>query len=128
MNEKHAPLITNDAVVLGILITILGIIFITSSSNKSFYKKFYTIVPSVLLCYFLPALLNTFNIISGETSNLYKIASRYLLPASLVLLTLSIDFKELKKLGNKAGLNNHCRQLDRWWSQPNGDVRSFWSQ
>jgi uncharacterized membrane protein len=102
MNEKHAPLITNDAVVLGILITILGIIFITSSSNKSFYKKFYTIVPSVLLCYFLPALLNTFNIISGETSNLYKIASRYLLPASLVLLTLSIDFKELKKLGNKA--------------------------
>lgn len=102
MTENHTPIITNDAVVLGILVTILGIIFITSSSNKSFYKKFYTIVPSVLLCYFLPALLNTFNIISGETSNLYQIASRYLLPASLVLFTLSIDFKELKKLGNKA--------------------------
>ena len=35
-------------------------------------------------------------------SNLYYIASRYLLPASLVLLTLSIDLKEVKKLGFKA--------------------------
>jgi uncharacterized membrane protein len=90
------PLITNDAVVLGILMTILGLIFITSSSEKPF-KKFYGIVPSVLLCYFIPALFNTFNIISGESSSLYTIASRYLLPASLVLLTLSINFAALKK-------------------------------
>jgi uncharacterized membrane protein len=71
------PLITNDAVVLGILMTILGLIFITSSSEKPFFKKLYGIVPSVLLCYFIPALFNTFNIISGESSSLY-IASRYL--------------------------------------------------
>ncbi|UQD55825.1 DUF819 domain-containing protein [Flavobacterium sp. K5-23] len=102
MIEKPAALITNDAVVLGILITILGLIFITSSSEKPFFKKFYSIVPSVLLCYFIPAIFNTFNIISGETSNLYTIASRYLLPASLVLLTLSINFVALKKLGSKA--------------------------
>jgi uncharacterized membrane protein len=88
-------------VVLGILMTILGLIFITSSSEKPF-KKFYGIVPSVLLCYFIPALFNTFNIISGESSSLYTIASRYLLPASLVLLTLSINFAALKKLGSKA--------------------------
>jgi uncharacterized membrane protein len=102
MNDQHTPLITNDAVVLGILLTILGVIFITSSSEKAFYKKFYSIIPSVLLCYFIPALLNTFDIISGESSNLYTIASRYLLPASLVLLTLSINFVALKKLGSKA--------------------------
>jgi uncharacterized membrane protein len=42
------------------------------------------------------------NIISGESSSLYTIASRYLLPASLVLLTLSINFAALKKLGSKA--------------------------
>jgi uncharacterized membrane protein len=94
MNNQPA-LITNDAVVLGILITILGLVFITSSSEKPYYKKFYSIVPSVLLCYFIPAIFNTFNIISGETS-LYTIASRYLLPASLVLLTLSINFVALK--------------------------------
>ncbi|WP_299780043.1 DUF819 family protein [uncultured Formosa sp.] len=102
MIEKSTALITNDAVVLGILITVLGVIFVTSSSEKPFFKKFYSIVPSVLLCYFIPALFNTFNIISGETSNLYTIASRYLLPSSLVLLTLSINFVALKKLGSKA--------------------------
>jgi uncharacterized membrane protein len=102
MIENPPPLITNDAVVLGILMTILGLIFITSSSEKPFFKKFYGIVPSVLLCYFIPALFNTFNIISGESSSLYTIASRYLLPASLVLLTLSINFAALKKLGSKA--------------------------
>jgi uncharacterized membrane protein len=102
MIEQPTALITNDAVVLGVLITILGVIFITSSSEKPFFKKFYSIVPSVLLCYFIPAIFNSFNIISGETSSLYTIASRYLLPASLVLLTLSINFVALKRLGSKA--------------------------
>lgn len=99
---KHTPFITNDAVVFGMLAVILGFIFISSSSDKSFWKKFYGIVPSVLLCYFIPALLNTFGIVDGKSSQLYFVASRYLLPCSLILLTLSIDFKELRKLGNKA--------------------------
>ncbi|UNY99170.1 DUF819 family protein [Zhouia spongiae] len=102
MEETHSALITNDAVVLGLLAVILGIIFSTSSSNNPYLKKFYRIIPSVLLCYFIPALFNTFNIIDGEESQLYFVASRYLLPASLVLLTISINFKELKKLGSKA--------------------------
>jgi uncharacterized membrane protein len=50
----------------------------------------------------VPALLNSFGLISGETSRLYFVASRYLLPASLVLLTLGIDFKGILKLGPKA--------------------------
>jgi uncharacterized membrane protein len=95
-------LITNDAVVLGILVTILALIFQTSSSSKPFWKKFYKYVPSLLLCYFIPSLLNSIGVISGDSSNLYFMASRYLLPASLVLLTLSIDFKEIIKLGPKA--------------------------
>ena len=41
-------------------------------------------------------------IISGEQSGLYFMASRYLLPASLVLLTLSIDIKGIINLGPKA--------------------------
>lgn len=35
-------------------------------------------------------------------SNLYFVSSRYLLPASLVLLTMSIDLKGVFKLGSKA--------------------------
>ncbi len=73
------PLITNDAVVLGLLMLILAAIFITSSSKKSGWQKFYRFVPSVLLCYFIPSLFNTFGIISGDESNLYFVSSRYLL-------------------------------------------------
>ncbi|WP_215225746.1 DUF819 family protein [Echinicola shivajiensis] len=100
--QESTPLISNDAVVLGLLFGILALVFGTSSSDRPFWKKFYRVVPSVLLCYFLPSIFNTLGIISGSESKLYQVASRYLLPTSLVLLTLSIDFKGIIKLGPKA--------------------------
>jgi len=96
------PLITNDAVVFGLLMATLAGIFITSHSEKPGWKKFYKFVPSLLLCYFIPSLYSTFGIIDPEKSNLYYMASRYLLPASLVLLTISIDLKGIMSLGWKA--------------------------
>lgn len=98
------PLITNDAVVLGLLMSILGFVFWSAQSKNPFLTKFYNVIPPILLCYFLPGLLNSFGIISGETSSLYTISSRYLLPASLVLFTLSLDLQEIWKLRKKAGL------------------------
>lgn len=140
------PLITNDAIVFGILITLLALIF--KSSEMPGLSKFYKVIPALLLCYFLPSLFSTFGIISPKwididaatavlTSNgfdlsdvhsfkdfknfvlnnevdhalldpfmgksqLYFVASRYMLPASLVLLTLSINLKEVFRLGPKA--------------------------
>lgn len=101
MNSTTA-LITNDAVVLGILALILGFVFHTSHSAHPGWQKFYRYVPSVLLCYFIPSLFNSAGIIDGEHSQLYKAASTYLLPACLVLLTLSVDFKGIMGLGPKA--------------------------
>lgn len=98
------PLISNDAVVLGLLVVILALVFRTSASQRPYFKKFYSVVPSLLLCYFLPSILNSLNIISGAQSHLYEMASMYLLPASLVLFTLSLDLKEIWKLRHKAGL------------------------
>lgn len=100
MSESHA-LITNDAVVLGMLMLILAGIFKTSSSSNPKLKRFYSIVPMLLLCYFIPSLLTTFGIVDGENSKLYFVASRYLLPACLVLLTLSVDLREIARLGWK---------------------------
>jgi uncharacterized membrane protein len=100
MNESEA-LITNDAVVLGLLMLILALVFKTSSSSHPTLRKFYAAVPMLLLCYFIPSLLTTFGIVDGEHSNLYFVASRYLLPACLVLLTLSVDLREIAKLGAK---------------------------
>lgn len=146
------PIFTNDAIVFGLLMILLASIFYTSSLESTKWKKFYTIIPSLLLCYFLPALLNyPLGLISPEyftnslipflierevnllnvdlnsmsfeevkvfiekagivasdykgfigKSQLYHVASRYLLPASLILLCLSIDFKSIINLGSKA--------------------------
>jgi uncharacterized membrane protein len=100
--QESSVLITNDAVVLGLMATILGAVFYTSHSDNRFFKAFYKYVPALLLCYFIPSLFNSFGVIDGEGSSLYKMASRYLLPASLVLLTLSVDFKAILGLGPKA--------------------------
>lgn len=99
--ENHA-LITNDAVVLGLLMAILLIIFRTEASKRPVFVAFYKYVPALLLCYFVPSIFNSMGIIDGEESQLYFVASRYLLPASLALLTISVDIKEIKKLGVKA--------------------------
>lgn len=99
--EKSQALITNDAVVFGLLMLILAGVFVASSSNHPVLKRFFSIIPMLLLCYFLPSLLTTFNIVDGEHSRLYFVASRYLLPACLVLLTLSVDLREVARLGWK---------------------------
>lgn len=99
--EKSA-LITNDAITLGILMLCLGAIFYTASLKNNFFKTFYKYVPALLLCYLLPAIFNSVGIIDDESSKLYFVASRYFLPASLLLMTLSIDLKAIANLGWKA--------------------------
>jgi uncharacterized membrane protein len=94
--------IQNDAVVLGLLAATLGVVFWTTTSARPFWQRIYKYVPALLFCYFLPALYNSIGLIDGEHSRLYFIASRYLLPATLVLLTLAIDLPATLRLGPKA--------------------------
>lgn len=95
-------LITNDAAVLGLLAVILALVFWTSAREKGAWAKFYAYVPALLLCYFIPALLNSLGIIDGSASRLYPVARDYLLPTSLVLLCLAIDLGAILRLGPKA--------------------------
>ncbi len=112
---ENQPLFTNDTIVFGLLMLSLGFIFYTSSLKKGFWHKFYSIVPGLFMAYMLPALFTTLGVISpdwtttsesGEivehSSSLYFVSSRYLLPAALVLMTLSIDIKAVFNLGWKA--------------------------
>ena len=96
--------ITNDAVILGILLVVLAAIFVTSHSKNAGWQRFYKFVPALLLCYFVPALLNwPLGLIDPSSSGLYNpMASRYLLPAALILLCLSIDIKGIVGLGWRA--------------------------
>jgi len=99
---NYLTIFSNDATVLGLLITMLAFIFVMEKSENYYLKAFFKYVPALLLCYFIPSIFNSLGIISGEDSSLYYIASRYLLPASLVLLTLSIDLQRIINLGPKA--------------------------
>ena len=94
--------LTDDTVIFGLLALCLGFVFYTSSIKKGFWKKFYTIIPTVLMCYLLPSIFTSTGLVNEESSNLYYVASRYLLPAALILMTLSIDLKAIANLGSKA--------------------------
>lgn len=120
---KQPPLITDNFVVFGILMLLLAFVFYTSANQHIFWKKFYVVFPSLLMCYLLPSILSSLNIISPEWNavddggnfimdanmkpvtiklSIYQVASRLLLPAALILLTLSVDMKALFGLGSKA--------------------------
>lgn len=99
---ENTPYFTNDAIVFGLIALALAGIFYTSGKKTGFWGKFYGVVPALLLCYLIPAIFNSIGLIDAESSQLYYVASRYLLPASLVLMTLSIDLKAIVNLGPKA--------------------------
>ena len=112
---ENIILFTDDAIVFGLLMLSLGFVFYTESISNGFWPKFYKIVPGLFMAYLIPAILTTSGVISPEwttinssgeiiphSSKLYFVASRYLLPAALVLMTLSIDLKAVFGLGWKA--------------------------
>ncbi len=90
----------NDAVVLALLVGTLALIF--GATKTKALQPIFKFVPALLLCYFIPSLYTTWGLVNEKESSLYFVASRYLLPASLVLLTLSINLKEVFRLGSKA--------------------------
>lgn len=111
----NSPIFTDDTIIFGLLMLSLGFVFLTESIKTGFWPKFYRIVPGLFMAYMIPAILTTSGLIapewetiseSGEIiknkTSLYYMASRYLLPAALVLMTLSIDLKAVFNLGWKA--------------------------
>lgn len=94
--------IENDAIIAGLFLILLAGIFYSADSNHGFWKKLYGVVPPLLFCYLIPGFLNSYHVISGEASGLYRFATVYLLPASLILLLSTANLKAIFGLGNKA--------------------------
>ncbi|GAB1857093.1 DUF819 family protein [Flavobacteriaceae bacterium MHTCC 0001] len=99
---EQTPIFTNDTITFGLLMLVLALVFYTSTKTKGFWYKFYSIIPALLMCYLLPAILNSIGLISPEVSKVYSISKNYLLPAAIVLMTLSLDLKSVFNLGPKA--------------------------
>lgn len=94
-------MINQDPVIFGLLTTIIGLVFYTSQSSHPVWKQVYRFVPVMVMCYVLPSLLNTFNIVDASQSELNTITSKFLMPACLTLLIISVDIKSMLLLGPK---------------------------
>lgn len=100
--DESNPLVNGDAPVLALLMLVLHLIFTASRSDLGICRRFFSIVPSILLCYFFPGLLVASGAISPHATALPHLASRVLLPSCLVLLTLGTDVRAVLRLGPKA--------------------------
>ncbi|MBQ4888306.1 DUF819 family protein [Shewanella sp. MMG014] len=94
-------MITQDPVIFGLLATIIGLVFFTSTSSHPIWRQVYRFIPVMVMCYVLPSLLNTLNIVDASHSQLNSISSNYLMPACLSLLIISVDIKAILLLGPK---------------------------
>ncbi len=97
--ETADALIQSSAGLLAVLLTVLALIF--WAQTRPVLGKIFKIIPALVFCYFVPTLLTSLGIIPAE-SPMYTWVKQFVLPASLVLLTLSLDVKGILGLGPKA--------------------------
>jgi len=90
---------TDPMQVLAILLGFLGVLFWMNGHER--HNRIFRIVPLLVFAYFVPTLLSNTGIIPLQ-SELYTFTKKYLLPASLLLLTLSVDIPAIMKLGRNA--------------------------
>jgi uncharacterized membrane protein len=92
-------MITNPVLIVVVLIGIETLVLGLSCNRRT--KRFFDLLPSVFWIYFLPMLAATFGLITPK-SPVYGMITSRLLPASLVLLLLSVDMRAILRLGPKA--------------------------
>ncbi|MCD6337004.1 MAG: hypothetical protein DRP93_02165 [Candidatus Neomarinimicrobiota bacterium] len=96
----EGALIKDQFGLLAILMIIPAVIYAINNHTK-WGKKFFGIVPPLVFAYFIPTILTSLGIIP-DSAPIYRQIKTFVLPASLLLLTLAIDVKGIMKLGSKA--------------------------
>ena len=120
--------------VLTILLLVLAGLFLLQQNPVG--KRLFSVVPLLVFCYFVPALLSNLGVIPAE-SELYVFIRRVLLPASLVLLVLSTDIPAVMSLGRDAvvlflagtvsiALGGPLAFLALGWMFPEGALDQAW--
>lgn len=97
--QEQTALITDAYGLLAVLVLIPATLFYLAENTrlKSFFQK----VPVLVFAYIVPSLFAAAGIIPSDAP-IYGDIMRFVLPASLLLLTLSIDLKGIYNLGPKA--------------------------
>lgn len=90
------PLITDPTELLVFFLAFMGLIFLLSRTKQ--LAPLFRFVPPIVWIYFLPVVITTIGI-TPEESIFYDWCSAMLLPAALILLTMSTDLKAITRLG-----------------------------
>ncbi len=85
--------------VFALLVAIVAGIYFAAEQRR--LKKIFSILPCVFWVYFIPMALATIGIFPEESST-YGVMKYYALPASLLLLFLSVSIPDIIKLGPRA--------------------------
>jgi uncharacterized membrane protein len=94
-------LLTGPMEVLAVLLGVLALLFTLNQHERT--RGMFRVVPLLVFCYFVPTALSNTGLIPVEDGfALYKFTKDWLLPASLVLLVLSVDVKAILRLGGTA--------------------------
>ncbi|MDZ7795908.1 MAG: DUF819 family protein [Candidatus Marinimicrobia bacterium] len=96
----ETALIKDQFGLLAILMIVPAVIY-AINNYTAWGKRFFGIVPPLVFAYFIPTILTSLGVIP-IVSPLYSQVKTFVLPASLLLLTLAIDVKGILKLGSKA--------------------------
>ncbi len=93
------PLVQHPFSILAVLLITLAALF--AADRHPILRKVYKVVPLLVFAYFVPTILSNIGVIP-LSSPLYTVVKKWLLPASLILLTLSVDVRAIFGLGKKA--------------------------
>ncbi len=94
--DNTTALITDPMAVFAYIAAALGIVFWASTLPN--LKKFFRVIPPIILAYFVPTLSTTVGI-TPMASPAYDWMRAYLLPIALLLLMITVDLKAIMRLG-----------------------------
>ncbi|ACY15660.1 DUF819 domain-containing protein [Haliangium ochraceum] len=89
-------MIQEPTAIVAVLLAVLAVLFLAARWPVT--ERLFRIVPLLLFAYFVPTLLSTFDVIPSEAP-VYGWIKNWLLPASLILMTLSADIPSILRLG-----------------------------
>jgi uncharacterized membrane protein len=92
-------LIQEPMAVFAVLLGVLGLLVL--ADRHPALHRFFGVVPLIVFIYFVPTALSNLGVLPLQ-SELYRFVRVYLLPASLVLLVLSVDLPSIARLGRNA--------------------------
>jgi uncharacterized membrane protein len=93
----------NEDVLIALALLVITVaVWYTSHRESGFWKKLYTFVPPMILLFLIPSILGSFDIIPGGDSASARFALSTLLPITLLLMTMTINFHDILALSRKS--------------------------